>query len=243
MSVPSKYESALEGQIQALKTRLGQNLYSLVLYGSTVRDAIVADVSDINLLIVLERSTPEAHEVIADCIRGKVPVDPFIVGREGMARTLEVFALKFRSIRRHYRLLHGADPLAEMQVDEALLRTLCEQQLRNLLLRSAHFYAVHGRDPKRYTGFLRRTEPIVFTVLSELLRLTGTEVPDDFSERPPLLSKVLELDTSVLDDLRRLHDRPRKLAASEVWGLHARLHQLLDGSVSWLERRWPRSSG
>ena len=88
MSLPAQYQSAIDNIANQLPATLGENLYSCVLYGSAVRGNVVPDVSDINILIVLNHSTPSAHTAIADCIGGKVYVDPFIIARKGMERIL-----------------------------------------------------------------------------------------------------------------------------------------------------------
>jgi predicted nucleotidyltransferase len=237
--VPSLYQITLARAVEALKARLGENLYSCILYGSIVRGNAVPKVSDINLLLVLNDSTPEAHAAIAEVTRGKVNINPFVIGRQGIARTFESFAAKFRSIHRNYRVLVGADPLAEMQVAPEVLRFICEQSLRNLRLRCVHGFIVFGENQSRYRQFLLRLITRLFIDLSELMRLAGTTVPHDFLERIPVLQKGLGTDTSVLHDLINFKQHPRRLAREEIRNFHARLFRLLDHAVEWMEDRWP----
>src|SRR5688572_11881374 len=94
--------------VRALIQGLGENLHSCILYGSAVRGDLLPRTSDVNLLIVLEHSTPDAHRLIAEIIRGGAErVQPFVLGRRGLERSQRVFAIKFRSIKRNYRVLHG----------------------------------------------------------------------------------------------------------------------------------------
>ncbi len=71
---------ALEPKVQAVVDRLiadlGADLYSCILYGSTVRGGRVAGLSDTNLLLVLRDSKPEAHRKIADILAGPARVSP-----------------------------------------------------------------------------------------------------------------------------------------------------------------------
>jgi len=94
----------LDESVEALKRTLGDNLHSCLLYGSAVRGGRSGN-SDIDLLIVLVKSTPEAHVAIRGLL--SPPLDPFILGLEGLERSLQAFALKFLSIRRNYRVLCG----------------------------------------------------------------------------------------------------------------------------------------
>jgi predicted nucleotidyltransferase len=238
-ALPPETRDALDRAAGALKKALGENLHSLVLYGSAVRGNLVPKVSDLNLLILLEESTPEAHAAIAEAIRGPVRIEPFILGRALLARSLQAFAVKFLSIRRNYRVLHGADPFVNLAIDEALARFLCEQQLRNVRLRCVRAFVVLGHDRPRYSAFLSRMASAIFTSLAEGLRRTGLEIPRAFEERIPLFEKSFGADASVLRTLIELKASARTLAADETKQVHARLFKLLDAALRWMEAQWP----
>ena len=238
-ALPPETQSALDRASEALKKTLGENLRSLLLYGSAVRGNLVPQVSDLNLLILLEVSTPDAHAAIADAIRGPVRIEPFIVGQAQLARSFQAFAVKFLSIRRNYRVLHGVDPFANLAVDESLARFLCEQAVRNLLLRSVRTYVVLGHDRPRYSKVLARLTSALFTDLGEALRRVGTEVPRAYADRVPLFTATFGIDASVLLDLLSLKASARTLSADEAKEFHSRLFKLLDSAVRWMEAQWP----
>ncbi len=116
LDLPDTHRGILRDAVSSLESRLADILDGLVLYGSAVRGGFVPAFSDLNLLIVLEVSTPEAHTVISDVVAGaRVEIDPFVLAREGLERSFRAFAVKFDSIHRHYRVLSGTGvhPLAE----------------------------------------------------------------------------------------------------------------------------------
>ena len=232
-------QAALDQAVEALKSKLRENLHSLIIYGSAVRGNVVPGVSDLNLLVVLREPTAEAHLAIGEAIRGPVRIEPFVLSRDGIERSLQAFAIKFRSIRRHYRVLHGADLLASLEVDEALLRFLCEQAVRNLRLRMTHAFITMAGDPKRYTRYLVDAAPDLFTDLAEVLRLTGTDVPTEFADRIGVFEGNFAVDASVLKDLLVLKNAPRLLSLDEAKDYHGRLFRLLDQAVRWMEKQWP----
>jgi predicted nucleotidyltransferase len=133
--MPEDLQPRLDRAVAALRKALGSNLRSCCVYGSVVRGNYVEGKSDINLLLVLQASTPDAHRAIADAMKGSPNVDPFVLGTRGFARSVRAFAPKFESIRRHYRVIYGEDPLADIKTDARLDRFLCEQAIRNLRLR------------------------------------------------------------------------------------------------------------
>lgn len=239
VALPTETQAALDRVKAALVRTLGANLHSLALYGSAVRGNLVPKVSDLNLLILLEESTPEAHAAIAEAIRGPVCVEPFILGRALLPRSLQAFAVKFLSIRRNYLLLHGADPFDGLSIDEALARFLSEQALRNLRLRCVRSFVVFGSDAPRYAAFLAKSTSAAFTDLAEPLRRMGVEVPRPYADRMALFAKTYGVEADVLQELSDLKTAKVAPGADSLKAIHGRLFRLLDAAVRWTEAQWP----
>jgi predicted nucleotidyltransferase len=236
----AKQQKTLDRAVSELRERLGERLESLVLYGSAVRGDAADAVPDLNLLILLRESRPEEHALIGEVIRGsRPPIEPFILGRRGFERSARCFAVKLLSIARHYRVLHGPDPLAALEIPVPLRRFLAEQSLRNLRLRLAHLFATRSDAPRAYAHWVIESTAAIFTDLCEPLRLEGTAVPDEFAERLPALETFYSASAAGLRELLALRARPRRLARGEVAELHAHIFAVLDAAVRWIEARWP----
>jgi len=223
--------------VQALLKELGPDLYSCCLYGSAVRGNFIEGISDINLLIVLNDSSPKAHEAVAKAIGTERQIDPFILGRSGFERSAKAFASKFASIKRNYRVVHGVDPLADLTIDPALERFLCEQALRNLRLRTVYAFVTRART-KTYQRFLERSVTPLFVQVSEVLRLEGVTVPKEFAARIPLMEQQFHIEGDVLRDLlsRKEHPEDRRIDKDELW--HEHYFPVIDTVVKWVEARW-----
>lgn len=230
-------DDPLASLVSALREALGANLFCCAVYGSTVRGNAVDGLSDINLLIVLEKSDAAAHEAIAKVLDGNRNVDPFVLEKGGFQRSARAFAPKFMSIRRNYRVLHGGDPFAGLEIDPQRERFLCEQALRNLRLRMVYAFVTRSRH-NGYWRFLSRTGTPFFLRVSEILRLEGIEVPVDFSERIPLFEKQLSLNAGVLHDLLAFKKNPAPLDEAESRRWHERLFPEVDRAVDWIEQHW-----
>lgn len=237
MLLPAESQAELDALVARLRAVLGENLAALVQYGSSVRGNYVPGTSDVNLLILLVESTPSAHFAIADAIRSKLPIEPFVLAQEGFERTARAFALKFRSIQRNYRLLAGRDPFQGLVFDDELLRFLTEQSLRNIRLRLVRAAILFRRDPKRHAQVLARFVPALVVDLSSAARFAGAEIPKGFEGRVRALQGVLGFDLSVLDELLATKSAGR--AVTDVASAHARLFELVDRGVRWMEERWP----
>ncbi|PTY03423.1 hypothetical protein DB346_05950 [Verrucomicrobia bacterium LW23] len=244
MAVPkSEY---LDEVVEALRSALGGNLYSCCLYGSAVRGNFERD-SDLNLLILLNDFTPSAHVALAAVISKHRRVAPFLLARRGFERSFRVFSPKFASIRRNYRVLAGADPLAAMRIDPEEERYLVEQALRNLRLRLVHAF-VTRLDDATYQRHLVRIVTPLFVQLGEVARLSGVEQSKDFAERIPGFEKLFGIDGAVLTDLLELKAKASAAASTvaapaaatapsaEQW--HSRLFPLIDAVVVWMEANW-----
>ena len=234
--LPPNYLEALELVCDKFNSDLGDNLYSCILYGSAVRGGIVNKVSDLNLLLILNESTPNAHRVIAKAIQGKVVIHPFVIAIHGIEKSFNSFAIKFNSIKRNYRVLLGRDPFDLFSVGEETLLFLTEQALRNLRYRSVYNYITLGEDRKRYLNYLIHVTPQVFTDIGEALRVRGIPVPNDFSGRIPVIKSTIGEQTAILSDMLLLRNRSIGLSESEVFEFHTRLYTLLDKIISWLSK-------
>ena len=233
-----KLQSCLDDALAALKRELGGNLYSCCLYGSAVRGNEIEGVSDLNLLIVLNQSSSAAHQAVARALEGRPRIDVFILARRGFERSVRAFAPKFASIRRNYRVLHGADPLAEMPGDARMEKFLCEQALRNFRLRLVYSFVTRERH-QAYDKFLVSHVSPVFVLFSEVLRLEGVSIPRTFEERIPVLEREFNIDGQVLRDLLALKKSPRRFAGDEAVAWHDRFFPLVDQALAWVENKWP----
>lgn len=231
-------EVALSNILSDLQSHLGQNLHSVIAYGSIVRGDWVPSASDVNLFIVLDQSTPPAHQALSTIYARHPRLSPMIAGREGLPRTFRCFAPKFLSMRRNYRVLHGIDCLKQLNVEPNEERFLVEQALRNLRMRCIHAFVTQSRDTRRYTQLALRFRAAATTHISSMFRLGGLEPPRQHLARLPMMERELGRDASVLADLGIVKKENRRLRNDEIATIHLRLHALLGAALKWIETRW-----
>ncbi len=234
MDAPTPARDAVE----ALCRELGDELHSCCLYGSAVRDDAASAPSDFNLLIVLRTSDAETQSAVARAIGANPRIEPFVLGLAGFERSVRAFAAKFASIRRHYRVLHGADPLAAIEIAPELERFLCEQALRNLRLRLAHSFITRAQH-HAYGNFLARSVMPLFLRLSAILRLSGATYPVGMRERIPAIAGHFAVDAATLTDLLAFKAAPRQLDDADAVVWHRRAFAVVNAAVTWIEAHWP----
>lgn len=232
-----KLQATLDQAVSALRSELGENLFSCCVYGSAVRGNAIEGVSDLNLLIILNQSNSAAHQAVARAIGGLPQIDPFVLAKRGFERSFRAFAPKFASIKRNYRVLHGADPLATMDVDDGLEKFLCEQAVRNLRLRLVYSFVTRAQH-KAYDRFVVRNITSLFVQSSEVLRLSGVNIPVAFDARIPVLEKEFKIDGQLLRDLLELKRKPVRFSDVEAVAWHERLFPVVDAVIVWMESHW-----
>jgi predicted nucleotidyltransferase len=170
---------------ELLAQAYGPALRSVILYGSVPRGDAVSGLSDINMLIVverirladLERVTPLARHWIVEqrCA-------PMLIGAEDWPRAGDAFAIEVAEMRDHRQVLFGDDPLAGAPVDRAALRGQAEHELRGRLVQLHEALMLAALEPQRVGGVLLTALPSFATYFRSALRLAGRPAPARMEE-------------------------------------------------------------
>jgi hypothetical protein len=129
---------ALDQLVEKLRNALGQELVSVVLYGSAAVGDHHGKFSDYNVLCVLSRVTPTqlaATETIFRWWREKGNPAPLLLSEDEVRMSTDCFAIEFHDIKEHHRILFGADLVSSLTVDRCFYRAQVEHDLRARLLR------------------------------------------------------------------------------------------------------------
>ncbi len=163
-----------------LETALGDNLVSLVLFGSAARGTHVEGRSDVNVLaIVRDAKVATLHAatpVVAEWTKGGQPAPLIFAEAEWRAAT-DVFPIEIEDIRDAHRVLAGRDPLEGVTTRRGDLRTELEHEVRGKVLRLRTEYAAAAADGKALGRLLVHSAGTFFVLFRAVLRLTGGVPP------------------------------------------------------------------
>lgn len=134
MNIEKLLAQLMERLIQAF----GEKLKSALLYGSAASGQADQTFSDLNVLCVLTRITPEelaAAEPVFRWWREQGSPSPLLLSEEELAASTDCFPIEFRDIQAQHRVLHGADLVKDLRIDDRYYRAQVEYQLRSKMLR------------------------------------------------------------------------------------------------------------
>src|ERR1044071_8928456 len=136
-------QEALSGFIDDLRATHGENLASVVLYGSAAAGDQNELRSDYNLLIALHRITPEdlrlAQAPMREWQRLGHPLPVYFTVEE-LTGAADVFPIEFHQMAKARVVLFGADPFQFVNLSSANLRHQTEYELRSKLIQLRRMY-------------------------------------------------------------------------------------------------------
>jgi predicted nucleotidyltransferase len=138
--------------VSRIRAAAGENVVSVILYGSAAEGEFHPEYSDLNLLCVLRDASFSALAKIGDVAewwRGKKHHPPLILTVRELMTSADVFSIEFVDMKQRYRVLFGADVLAKLNVPMALHRFQLEYELREKLLLLRQHLVVAGKNQKQ----------------------------------------------------------------------------------------------
>jgi hypothetical protein len=210
--------------VTRLRSAQGENLVSVIVYGSAVAAPDNPKRSDYQLLI-------GAHRLAASDLRQLRPVVkwwtemgyemPVFFTPNEFDDAFDVFPVEFRFMKRAYRVLYGRDLLAGREASKEHLRWQTEHELRGKLLRLRSLALPASESTGELANLM--TQSVVTFV--RFLR----SIPEIYGEEPPLgrratarrAGEILNVDVEPVIRVLQLRDEPSELMEIEVQDLFA----------------------
>ena len=184
-------QAALQWLTLGLSAALGEDLVSLMLYGSAARGTAAPGYSDVNTLLVLREASADvlhrAAPVLAAWRKAGNP-PPLIQTEADWAASADVFPLEIEDIREAHRLLAGRDVVSGLQTTRADERAELEREARGKLVRLRAEYAAGAADGRVLGELLARATGTVLVLFRAALRLAGKPPVQDPAATPYLVA-------------------------------------------------------
>lgn len=162
-----------------LAGEFGDELRSILLYGSVARGEYVDGVSNVNVLVLLDEISPRTLTRAGPLAHRweKAGLVPMLLEREDWAHASDVFPIEILDMIGAHEVLHGDDPLDGLTVSKASLRLQAERELRVKLI-GLHGAMLHASDKASTIGeILVAGLPSFLTYARTVLRLADEDAP------------------------------------------------------------------
>jgi hypothetical protein len=200
----------------------GENLVSVILYGSAGTPEYIPKKSDLNFLIVLSEEGIEqlnlAHELAAKWHKKKVST-PLFLTKDYIESSLDTFPIEFLNIKRNYKVVLGEDVLAELSFNKEFVRMQCERELKGKLLLLREKYVETRGRARVLKNLIAASVPTCVFVFKALLYLLDKEVPATKHETISVLARELNIDEGLFLTLLKIRERVLKPPAKEIDGM------------------------
>jgi predicted nucleotidyltransferase len=215
-----------EDKIQSFVTRLqqagGENITSIVLYGSATSGNFREGVSNVNILCLVRDSSLAALQALSPAVkwwaRQKQPA-PLVMTRHDLERSTDVFTIELLDMQKHYRVLAGEDVLRGLTIPMRFHRMQVEYELREKLVLLRQAALVADGDDKMIHDLLLGSLPSVITLFRHALICLADNVPADNREAVRKLSERIGFDPATIIAALDLREQPR--AKANVNGIFA----------------------
>ncbi len=196
--VKTVIQEALSGLIEDLRATHGENLASVVLYGSAAAGDHIELRSDYNLLIALNRITPEdlrqAQAPMREWQRLGHPLPVYFTVEE-LSDAGDVFPIEFHQMAHARVVLFGRDPFEFVRLSDDNLRHQTEYELRSKLIQLRRLYIPASVSIEKLCDLMSDSLASFAALFRAVLLLHGKEAPVAKPECVRATAKLLDLDT------------------------------------------------
>ena len=233
----STVDDQLKDFVRASQAALGDDLLSMVLFGSAAEGRLRAT-SDVNVLLLLKQFDRVRMDQLREPLRlahASIRLAPMFILRDELEPATRAFAVKFREIKRRHVLLHGNDPFVTIQVSRVSSVLRLRQELLNLTLRLRQTYMLRSLREEQLVFAIAEAAGPLRAAAATLIELRGEPPLPPKEALEKLAQEVRPGDDGLLASMSRAREE-RELPAGEAGtvllglvGLASELHRRAEG--------------
>ena len=214
-------EDKIQEFVKRVREAAGDNLESVILYGSAASGNFDPEFSDINLFCVLRDAGFDRLAALGTLPKwwhGQKQPMPLIMTRAELESTTDVFTIELLDMKRHHRVLFGDDVLQGLEIPMSLHRVQVEFELRQklVLLRQRTLLAF---KEEQLWELLLQSAPSFVTLFRHALIAMGQPAPDDKREVVQQLSKVVGFNPAAVEKVLAVRAHQATRGKATVYGL------------------------
>ncbi|MCG6879884.1 MAG: hypothetical protein LJE96_12160 [Deltaproteobacteria bacterium] len=200
----------------------GDDLVSIILYGSATGKDFQPGKSDINLMIVLTENGIEhldrAFALVSKWRKKGVAV-PLFLTENYVTTSLDVFPIEYLNFQDNHVHVFGKEILKDLEFSSEFVRLQCEREIKGklLLLREA-FVETEGKG-KALKRLIKDALPALIAIFKALLHLKKIAIPEERREIVKAVADAFDLEYAVFEGLLHIKEETSKISEGESFQL------------------------
>jgi predicted nucleotidyltransferase len=235
-------EAKLTDLVSRMKEFAGENLESMILYGSAARGDFKEGHSDLNVLCVLRsvaaRELTRVTPVVRWWSKDHNEPAPLFFTAEELRQSADVFSIELLDMQESRRVLYGADVVAGVPVPMNLHRVQVEHDLRTLLLKLRQHFLLTGQKESELRTAEAKSSSSVLALLRHTLIAFDEEPPATAQEVFARIAALTGADAEAFAAAFKLRDRHAH--ADDIVRTYGQYLNALTVVVSALDKRVPK---
>jgi len=216
LHLPIKLDQEINAFIQSLKEIYGNDLLSVILYGSASSGEFVTNHSNLNILVLLKSTELTLLKKASKIVKKFKKLTPLFLTPEFIHSSTDIFPIEFLDMQENYNILYGQDILKDIHVDLKNLKFQCEQELKVKLLNLKQVYLNLNRQPVNLREPLFKAFTSILHILRNVLRLKGILPPYPKEDLLKKLALHLKIDICCWRKIQAAKSKKIKLSKAEI---------------------------
>ena len=200
----------------------GDDLVSIVLYGSATGRDYRPGKSDINFMIVLSEEGIErldrAFEIVKKWRKRNVAI-PLFLTENYVETSTDVFPIEYLNFKSNYVPVYGKDILKDLSFDTEFVRLQCEREIKGKLLLLREAYLETSGKGRALKDVISQSIRAFVAIFEALLHVKGLELPKGKLQIIRATVQAFDIDSSVFEKLLDVKDDKIKPGDDEMRGL------------------------
>jgi nucleotidyltransferase-like protein len=216
-------QQQIDDFIKRLREAAGENLRSVILYGSAASGEFHPEFSNVNLLCILRETSFVALTAIASAVKWwtrQKHRPPLFLTRDELEHSTDVFSIEYLDMQQRHKVLFGDDVVSGLSIPMHFHRAQLEYELREKLILLREQLIVSANDTKALWKLMLGSVSTFATLFRHALIVAGVPVPASKREAIQTLASRFQFDPAVfqqLFDIRERRSDPKQFDCREVF--------------------------
>jgi predicted nucleotidyltransferase len=184
-SITEKIEQTIKQFSEDIQKAFGNEVISIILYGSAVSEEFIPKKSDLNFLVVLTAKgidqIDRVHKLFHKWTKKRIAL-PLFLTREYIQASTDSYPIEFFNMQCCYKLIHGEDVLKDLSLKKEDIRLQCERELKGKLLQLRQAFILTKGQPSALKALIGQSIVTFTSIFRALLFLRGKEIPKEKQE-------------------------------------------------------------